>query len=210
MFDCCSLCEIHKGEIKKGLFLFPAEFQRQYQNFYISQIVLKLIALNNKNQSIHQDNFVVVIDNELIICELCWQLMQYGFTCQKCKTLNFIQNENQRYCQFCNTNLCIHCRKQLDLFTNNQSQCYSCKKQEIILYNIAFIVMIIFVGLFLPYLALTYLITKFFDPIYQYNFCKKSFLRTLFLFVILFPIMFPYALIELIFAGFKAIIKNLR
>ncbi|CAD8157919.1 unnamed protein product [Paramecium octaurelia] len=208
MLDCCSLCEKHRGKIKKGLFLFPAEFKQQYQNCYISQIVLKLIALNN-NEPIHQDSFVV-IDNDLIICELCWQLMQYGFTCQKCKTLNFIQNDNQRRCQFCNTNLCLSCGKQLDLFRNNQQNCYQCQRQEIISYKIAYIVMIIVVGLLLPYLALTYLLTKFFDPIHQYAFCRKSAMRTLLLFVILFPIMFPYALIEIVVAGFKAIIRNLR
>ncbi|CAD8125556.1 unnamed protein product [Paramecium sonneborni] len=208
MLDCCSLCEKHKGKTKKGLFLFPQEFKQSYQNFYISQIVLKLIALNN-NKLIFQDNFLL-LDNEQNICEYCWQLMQYRFTCRKCKILNFLQNEKQNRCQFCNTNLCCHCGQQLDLFHCNQSVCYSCQKQEIIQYKIAYIVMIIIIGLFLPYLAFTYLLTKFFDPVHQYKFCKKSVLRTFFLFILLFPIMFPYALIELFITGFKAIIKNLR
>ncbi|CAD8045465.1 unnamed protein product [Paramecium sonneborni] len=208
MLDCCSLCERHKGKINKGLFLFPQEYNQSYKNCYISQIVLKLIALNN-NKLILQDDFML-LDNEQNICELCCQLMQYGFTCKKCKILNFIQNENNRKCQFCNTNLCCHCENKLELFPSNQSICYSCQKQEIISIKIAYILMIMIVGLFLPYLGFTYLLTKFFDPVHQYEFCKKNVFRTFLLFIILFPIMFPYVVIELFMEGLKAIIRKLQ
>ncbi|CAD8206979.1 unnamed protein product [Paramecium octaurelia] len=208
MQHCCSLCGMSLGTLKQALFLFPIELKTQYKNFYIQQIVLKLITLHN-HQLILIDHFIL-FHNEKHICELCWQLIQQGFTCQKCQVYNFVQNGPIKHCNFCQSNLCLYCGSLLDLFSTSKGICYSCQKQEFLYYKIAYIVMILFVGLLLPYLAFNYLLTKFFDPIHQYDFCKDRFCTALLLFILLFPLLFPYAIIQLIFTGIKSIIRNFR
>ncbi|CAD8125196.1 unnamed protein product [Paramecium sonneborni] len=202
----CSLCTKSLGTLKGALFLFPVGFKTQYTNFYIQQIVLKLITLHN-HQLILTDHYIL-FHNEKYICELCWQLIQQGFICQKCKIYNFVANQPIKHCNFCQTNLCLYCGTQLELFSTTKGICYSCQRQEFISYKIAYLIMILVVGLLLPYLALNYLLTKFFDPIHQYKYLKNRFCIALILFILLFPILFPYAIIQLIFTGIQSIIRN--
>ncbi|CAK92003.1 unnamed protein product (macronuclear) [Paramecium tetraurelia] len=208
MQNYCSLCGLPQGTLKQELFLFPVEIKTQYKNCYIEQIVLKLITFHI-HQLILIDNYIL-FRNEKHICESCWQLIQQGFTCKKCKVYNFVQNSSIKQCNFCKSCFCLDCEAQLELFSSTQGICYGCQKQELFSYKIAYFIMILFVGLIVPCLAFNQLLSQYFDPIHQFNCCKNRFYTTLLLFILLFPFLYPYTIIQLICTGIKSIIRNCR
>ncbi|CAD8119978.1 unnamed protein product [Paramecium sonneborni] len=120
----CRICnKTHKYKIK-GLLSFPKHFVDKTIHKYYQSLMKKIDQHQIQQVSLSENYICYILEND--ICKHCWLFMHQGFLCQKCQIYNNNTNKESKICCLCNTQYCINCQNQLDLFSQNKL-CENCQ-----------------------------------------------------------------------------------